>query len=59
MTVSRERLIEAVRNAAQDGRLSCEQAHDLGRELDVPLRDIGAICNELKIKVTACQLGCF
>ena len=59
MTVSRERLIEAVRNAAQDSRLSCERAHDLGRELDVPLRDIGAICNELKIKVTACQLGCF
>ena len=52
-------MVIAVQRMVKDGRLSCEQAHDLGRELEVPLRDIGAVCNELKVKITACQLGCF
>lgn len=54
-----ERLKEAVRSAAVEGRLSCEQAHALGEELGVPLREIGTVCNELKIRIKDCQLGCF
>jgi len=53
------RIIEAVKNAAIDNRLSCEAAHRLGEQLNVSLREIGNACNELKIKITACQLGCF
>jgi plasmid stability protein len=59
MAASREELTEAVRTAAENGRLSCEAAHALGRELGVSLREVGAVCNELKIRITACQLGCF
>jgi len=59
MQISKDQLIDAVRKASVNGKLSCETAHDLGKELDVPLRDIGVVCNELKIKITACQLGCF
>jgi hypothetical protein len=59
MRISKEHLIEAVKNASSGGRLTCEKAHDLGRELNVPLREIGEVCNELKIKIKACQLGCF
>ena len=59
MLVSKESLKDAVKKAAVDGRLTCEKAHELGKELKVPLRDIGEICNELKIRITACQLGCF
>ena len=59
MAVSKEQLIDAVKRNAQKGKLSCEQAHELGKALNVPLREIGAVCNELQIKITACQLGCF
>jgi|OpeIllAssembly_1097287.scaffolds.fasta_scaffold1512110_2 hypothetical protein len=59
MPVSKEQLIDAVKRTSVNGKLSCEQAHSLGKELDVPLRDIGAVCNELQLKITACQLGCF
>jgi len=59
MPVSEEMLKEAVRNAAVENRLSCEKAHELGKELDVTLQEIGAVCNELNIKIKACQLGCF
>jgi hypothetical protein len=59
MPASREELREAVKNASSEGRLTCEKAHDLGKELGVPLQEIGAICNELNIRIKECQLGCF
>jgi hypothetical protein len=39
--------------------LSCEKARELAEELKVPVSEIGRICNVLKIKISACQLGCF
>jgi hypothetical protein len=59
MQVSKEKLSDAVRRAAVNGRLTCGKAHELGKELNVTLREIGEVCNELKIKIAACQLGCF
>lgn len=59
MPVSKEALREAVSTAAVENRLTCEKAHELGRELNVSLREIGAVCNELNIRIKACQLGCF
>jgi hypothetical protein len=59
MPASKEALREAVIKASSNGRLTCEKAHELGKELDVPLQAIGAICNELSIRIKDCQLGCF
>ncbi|HEX9021259.1 MAG TPA: hypothetical protein VF903_08355 [Nitrospirota bacterium] len=57
--MTREKIIEKVRAASSNNRLTCEKAHELAKELKVSLGEIGAICNELKIKIAACQLGCF
>jgi len=57
--MTRKMIIEVVRKASVNNRLSCEKAHALAGELKVPLKEIGALCNELKIKIAACQLGCF
>jgi len=57
--MTREKLIEAIQAGVVNNRLSCAKAHDLSRELNVSLQEIGAICNELKIKISSCQLGCF
>ena len=54
-----EKIVEAIQTASVNNRLSCEKAHELARDLNISLQEIGAICNELKIKVAACQLGCF
>jgi hypothetical protein len=59
MPISKELLIAAVKKASRDGRLTCEKAHELGKELDVSLEEIGAVCNELNIRIKDCQLGCF
>jgi hypothetical protein len=53
------KIIKAIRSAAVNNRLSCEKAHELSSLLDVPLREIGAVCNDLNIRIASCQLGCF
>jgi hypothetical protein len=57
--MTREKVVEAIRAASIQNRLSCDKAHELTAALGVSLKEIGAICNDLKIKITACQLGCF
>lgn len=59
MPVSKEKIIAAVTQASNDGRLTCEKAHALGKELDIPLQELGAVCNELNIRIKDCRLGCF
>ncbi len=45
----------------RDGRktISCARAFEIHRQHDVPLAEIGRVCNESGIKIRACQLGCF
>ncbi|MGI6064926.1 MAG: hypothetical protein ACOYI2_00360 [Bacillota bacterium] len=54
-----QNILDAVREAAENGRISCAKAHKLGEELGVPLGVIGAAADELGIKIINCQLGCF
>ncbi|MEJ2183010.1 MAG: hypothetical protein P8Y66_05765 [Nitrospirota bacterium] len=48
-----------LRERARDGRLSCAEAMGIARELGVPRKEVGQAANELSIKITDCQLGCF
>ncbi|MEW5952580.1 MAG: hypothetical protein AB1815_02315 [Bacillota bacterium] len=52
-------VLAAVKKAARDGRLTCTGARSLAEELKVEPREIGDACNALKIKIKACELGCF
>lgn len=44
---------------ASDKKISCSEARNIAEEMGVPLRIIGDLCNELKIRIYACELGCF
>ncbi|NLK51016.1 MAG: hypothetical protein GX295_01015 [Syntrophomonadaceae bacterium] len=52
-------VLEAVKKAAVEGRLSCNVARELAETLGVPPVMIGRACDELQIKINACELGCF
>jgi len=60
---SQEELTQAVveRSREMEGRrtLTCAEAFRLAAELGVELVQIGRICNEQKIRLRSCQLGCF
>jgi hypothetical protein len=57
--MEREKIMEAIQSSVKNNRLTCEKAHELSATLRVSLQEIGALCNELKIKISSCQLGCF
>lgn len=44
---------------SKNGRISCKEARTIAEELSVPYRIVGEIADELKIKIFACELGCF
>jgi len=50
---------QEIREAAVDKKLSCPRAFQLSVELNLSLKEIGDYCNQEKIKVAHCQLGCF
>ena len=58
-----DQVVEAVKRAAfeQEGRLRlpCKAAFVLAEQQGVKLAEIGRICNENRIKIVRCQLGCF
>lgn len=52
-------VLKRVEGAATDKRLSCTVARQLAEELGVPVRTVGDACDELGVKIHACELGCF
>ena len=57
--MNREVIVKAIQEAAVGNRLTCTRAHELAQTLNVPLSVIGSACDELHIKISGCQLGCF
>lgn len=55
----KEIIAEKLKEQAPKGKISCHQARLLADEFKVEPRIIGELCDELKIKVCACELGCF
>jgi len=54
-----EELREAILAQATNGKVACKAMLELAEQTDTPSRRIGEICNEMEIKISACQLGCF
>ncbi|MCL6472297.1 MAG: hypothetical protein K6T91_05730 [Firmicutes bacterium] len=54
-----EDILKKIEEASKDKRLSCTAARKVGEELGIPLRQVGEACDELGIKIFACELGCF
>ena len=52
-------LVEEINASLMEGRLPCPVAFKVARKLDVKLGLVGGKADELGIKVSNCQLGCF
>jgi len=56
---SDEKIKERIKEVSKEGKISCTAAHKVASELNVPVRKIGKLINELNLKIVACELGCF
>jgi molybdopterin-guanine dinucleotide biosynthesis protein len=54
-----DKIKQALNRKAVEGRISCSDARQIAGELRTPFADVGKAANELKIKITECELGCF
>ncbi len=52
----REKLHQVI---AEGGSLSCASANQLAQEMGVAPQLIGEVANQLGLRITDCQLGCF
>lgn len=55
----KEKIKEEIEKRIQNNRLPCAVARKIARDLDVPYREVGKVADELKVKITDCELGCF
>lgn len=54
-----KQLLDKVKETAPDGSISCREAHELAEKLGVRYIEVGKACNDAKIKIYGCELGCF
>ena len=54
-----EQLRKAVVEASRDGRAACKALLELARRTGASPARIGELCDEMNIRICACQLGCF
>ena len=52
-------LLEKIRELAPDGTITCREARELAERLGIPPSKVGKVCSEARIKIIACELGCF
>jgi len=57
--MDKQAVTEKVKANAKEGKITCKQALGIAREEGIPPAELGALLNELKIKIRGCQLGCF
>ncbi len=55
----RELLREMILREAPRKSLPCRSAFLIAERTGCSLGEIGELCNELKVKIAGCQLGCF
>jgi len=55
----KKKLTERILAEATEEGLSCPQALAIAAELACDPAHLGRLCDELKVKLYGCQLGCF
>jgi hypothetical protein len=59
VTMERKKLEEVIKEKAKDGKIPCAVCFKISDDLGVPKKEITKVLNEMKIKISQCQLGCF
>lgn len=48
-----------LKETAKEGKISCTMAQEIAIKNKIPMKRVGDLLNQMKIKIIQCQLGCF
>jgi hypothetical protein len=57
--MDRKKIEEVIQKKSKDGKLSCAACFKIAEDFVISKKKMGEILNEINIRVTQCQLGCF
>ena len=55
----KEKIEQALKETALDGRITCAQARRVAERLEVTYLEVGKTTDALNIRIKNCELGCF
>ncbi|MDI6755286.1 MAG: hypothetical protein QME78_12940 [Thermodesulfobacteriota bacterium] len=58
-TMDREKIEKAILEKSKEGKLPCALCFEIAEDFGISKREMGKILNEIKVKISQCQLGCF
>ena len=59
MNTTEQQLREQIRQIARGGQAPCRALLDLAARTGTPPREVGRLCDEMNVRISNCQLGCF
>lgn len=57
--MDRKKLEETILGKSKDGKLPCAACFKIAEDFGISKKEMGEILNEINIRITQCQLGCF
>ncbi len=57
--MDRKGIEEAILAKVKNGKLPCAMCFKIAEEFGISNKEMGKILNEMKVKISQCQLGCF
>lgn len=57
--MDRGELEKVILEKAKDGKLPCAVCFKIAEDFEIPKKELTKILNEMKVKISQCQLGCF
>jgi hypothetical protein len=57
--VDRKKLDETLLEKAKGGKIPCAACFKIAEDFGISKKEMGQVLNEIKVKISQCQLGCF
>ena len=57
--MDRKKLEDTILAKVEDGKIPCAMCFKIADDLGIPKKELTKVLNEMKIKISQCQLGCF
>jgi len=57
--MDRAKIEEIIKKKAKEGKLPCALCFKIAEDFGISKKEMGKILNEIKVKISQCQLGCF